>query len=229
MATLEFQEQRLDLFPTSVFRRDYEGLDSVNAKLRDLILKKEAEKKGLIKSNVGGHHSDSDLLTWDDPSIVVLSNLIRDVSHHYTAEQLGRDPRSFTTRFKIEAWANISRFGDYNRPHVHPSTTIAVVYYVDVGDEVPPLAGSAPTSGVLELLDPRQRPHMFQTPGVVPNDNVSMLPRAGRMIAFPAWLYHYVHPYRGERPRISIAANVTVMEVSDRASENAPAEGTTTR
>ncbi len=225
MASIEFNEQRLELFPTSVFRRDYEGLEAVNHRLRQLILEKEKERTGVVKSNVGGHHSDADLLTWDDPAVVVLSSLVRDAVHHYTAEQIHKDPRSFSSKLKMEAWANVSRFGDYNRPHVHPSTTAAVVYYVDVGDEVPIAAGAAPTSGVLEFLDPRQRPHMFETPGIVPNDNVSIVARESRMLVFPAWLYHYVHPYRGERPRISIAANVTVMAVTETEPDETQSEG----
>lgn len=220
MTSIEFNEQRLDLFPTSVFRRDYQGLDAMNASLRDLVLEREREAGGIVKSNVGGHHTEPNLLEWESPAVLVLTKLIQDTVHHYTAEQLGRDPGSFASTLKMEAWANVSRFGDYNRPHVHPSTTAAVVYYVDVGDEVPTFEGQNPTSGVLEFLDPRQRPHMFESPGIVPNDNVSILARNSRMLVFPAWLYHYVHPYRGERPRISIAANVTVLAIRDR--ETAP-------
>jgi hypothetical protein len=35
-------------------------------------------------------------------------------------------------------------------------------------------------------------------------------PRPGMLVVFPGWLQHYVHPYRGTRPRIAIACNVTM-------------------
>jgi uncharacterized protein (TIGR02466 family) len=35
----------------------------------------------------------------------------------------------------------------------------------------------------------------------------TITPEAGTMILFPSWLVHAVMPYRGTRPRISIAFN----------------------
>ena len=36
----------------------------------------------------------------------------------------------------------------------------------------------------------------------------TVLPRTGRLVVFPGWLLHYVHAYRGQRPRVSISCNV---------------------
>jgi hypothetical protein len=33
-------------------------------------------------------------------------------------------------------------------------------------------------------------------------------PRRGSIFMFPSWLFHGVRPYRGRRPRISIAFNL---------------------
>lgn len=35
-----------------------------------------------------------------------------------------------------------------------------------------------------------------------------LYPRTGMLAVFPAWLVHWVAPYRGRRPRISVAANL---------------------
>ena len=35
-------------------------------------------------------------------------------------------------------------------------------------------------------------------------------PQAGLLVVFPSWLYHWVHPYAGERPRIAVSFNATV-------------------
>jgi hypothetical protein len=35
-------------------------------------------------------------------------------------------------------------------------------------------------------------------------------PENGMMLIFPGWLNHYVHPYWGERERISVAFNLMI-------------------
>jgi hypothetical protein len=33
------------------------------------------------------------------------------------------------------------------------------------------------------------------------------------LVVFPGWLQHYVHPYRGTRPRVAIACNLTMSPI----------------
>jgi uncharacterized protein (TIGR02466 family) len=40
--------------------------------------------------------------------------------------------------------------------------------------------------------------------------NETVLPKAGRLVMFPAWLLHQVRPYRGTAERISIAFNLSL-------------------
>jgi uncharacterized protein (TIGR02466 family) len=108
-----------------------------------------------------------------------------------------------------EAWANVVRAGNYAKPHVHPNSNVSGVYYVDVGDA----ANDDQHSGVIEFIDPRQRPGMFETEGTVPFDGYRIAPTTGALLLFPSWLYHYVHPYRGTRPRVSVAFNVTIQKL----------------
>jgi uncharacterized protein (TIGR02466 family) len=213
---IEFSEERLELFPTHVFKRFYAGLEGVNQRLAKLCLEREKTSPGLVRSNMGSWHSENDLLRWPDPAIEVFSALVKDCVHAYTAERLAKKPEEFELQLVSEAWANVSRTGDYGKPHVHPSANFAVVYYVDAGDADEPAAGQRSHSGLLELMDPRNRPEMFQTPGVRTVDSISIRPKTGMMLVFPAWLYHFVNAYRGVRPRISIACNVTVVKVNER-------------
>ena len=37
-----------------------------------------------------------------------------------------------------------------------------------------------------------------------------LLVLAALFLVFPGWLKHFVHPYRGSRPRVSIAFNVKI-------------------
>jgi hypothetical protein len=38
--------------------------------------------------------------------------------------------------------------------------------------------------------------------------------RSGRLVVFPGWLQHYVHSYRGQRPRVSISCNLVFEPVA---------------
>jgi uncharacterized protein (TIGR02466 family) len=128
----------------------------------------------------------------------------------YAAIERRVDAAALDLTVTAEAWANVARAGNYAKPHVHPNSNISGVYYVDAGDS--PV--EAPHSGVLELIDPRQRPGMFETEGTVPFDAYRIVPKTGLLLLFPAWLYHYVHPYQGTRPRVSVAFNFTIQKLS---------------
>jgi hypothetical protein len=54
---------------------------------------------------------------------------------------------------------------------------------------------------------------MFASEGTVSFDAYRVVPQTGMLLMFPAWLYHYVHPYRGTEPRISVAFNVTIQKL----------------
>ncbi len=211
-AAVEFSEQRIDAFPTRVFRRKYAGLEAYNQKLARIIVERKATSDGgLVRSNVGSWHSENDLLRWEEPEIKVLLNLMQSALMDYVGEEIDKDPESFELRMALEAWANVSEAGNYAKPHVHPMSNFAVVYYVDIGDYQ--LRGADDHSGCLEFIDPRNRVSMLATPGVDARDSLRMRPENGVLVIFPSWMYHYVHPYNGKRPRISIACNATVQDL----------------
>jgi hypothetical protein len=106
-------------------------------------------------------------------------------------------------RTGVHAWAMVMRNGDYTIPHDHSEVHWATVYYVDAGDAD---EGAHSASGLLALVDPRHggRP----MPGLDLGTTFTLLPRTGRLAVFPGWLLHYVHTYRGQRPRVSISCNI---------------------
>lgn len=206
MTTIEFEEERLAIFPTLVSRRVFTGLEELNEALRRLALRRAETEPSVVRSNFGGYHSDADLFRSTEPPVVVLTELLRTALLAHLERELGG---SVAAQFHLEGWFNVSRRGDFHRPHVHPSTTYAAVYYVDPGDASPE---ERHRSGVLEFLDPRNRPHMVQRPGAPVSDSFALVPRASELILFPGFLYHYVTPYLGERPRISVAVNAMLLE-----------------
>jgi hypothetical protein len=44
--------------------------------------------------------------------------------------------------------------------------------------------------------------------GLSVGTNQTIVPKAGRLVMFPAWLLHQVRPYRGSAQRVSIAFNL---------------------
>ena len=57
-------------------------------------------------------------------------------------------------------------------------------------------------------IDPRPGPHGGPLPTHAFNRPLIIDPEPGMLLMFPGWLLHYVHPYRGTTPRVSIAFNL---------------------
>jgi uncharacterized protein (TIGR02466 family) len=102
-------------------------------------------------------------------------------------------------------WAMVMRDGDYTIPHTHADSHWATVYYSDAGDAD---EAAHHESGVIHFIDPRSG--FLPIPGLdMTGGDFVVSPKTGQMLVFPGWLQHYVHSYRGSRPRVSIACNVT--------------------
>ena len=100
-------------------------------------------------------------------------------------------------------WANVNPPGGYNRPHLHPNCLFSGVYYI-----------KAPkNSGVLKLIDPRAGAQVVmprRKPGELPPQfrrDVNYPPIDGRIIMFPAWMWHEVETNRSAEVRISVSFN----------------------
>lgn len=200
-------------FPTPIGRFRVPDAQATNQELKRIILSKEATEPGQSYSNVGGWHSQQDLLNWPFPAISVLRGWIAEAVNHMlavTAEMVratvGRSPAS--GRVQLRAWANVCRAGHYHRVHNHPGSAWSGVYYVDAGGEAP----GQPLSGVLELLDPRPYTEMVATPGDLFGQKAIFRPEAGMLVIFPGWLYHFVNPYFGPAERVTVAFNVLWQE-----------------
>lgn len=207
--TITVKKEFAFTFATIVLERHLSGVDELNRRLAERIVERQRQDPGIMKSNVGGWHSATDFLRWEGPEPGELFNRIAGATKDYAAVERKLDAAALELTVTAEAWANVAQNGDYAKPHVHPNANLSGVYYVDAGDAPP----EAKDSGVIEFIDPRQRPGMFETEGTVPFDAHRVTPRSGGLLLFPAWLYHYVHPYRGERPRISVAFNITIQKL----------------
>jgi uncharacterized protein (TIGR02466 family) len=193
------------LFATPLFSEKWPDADGLNAYLRELILARERAdvrpRQGY--SNVGGWHSPIDLQESLDRALLTVLQRARDLATWATESLLVPGAQAPRMRYIVSAWANVSRAGDYNVPHVHTSTWSAV-YYVAV-----PSCCAEGSEGALELIDPRSATAMIGMPGRFFATRRTIVPEAGMIVLFPASVMHFVHPFRGAGERISIACDLT--------------------
>ena len=180
-------------FPTIVYGKDVQ-LD--NNKLAQDIINWSNQNSGVKKTNYKGWHSTTDM--GDKPEYQLLvTELLRMQKEIYDNEHIDRYARLGNM------WANINPPGGMNMPHLHPNALFSGVYYVK----------SQPQSGRLKIYDPRpgvQTNMPIRKPGNPGKDmwrEVNLEPIVGRIIMFPAWLWHSVEENRSNDIRISVSFN----------------------
>ncbi len=193
-------------FATLVGRFQFPETENVNASLLRLLLDRESAIPTNNYANVGGWHSNGDLLDWPGPEIATLRSWISGALTQMV-QATGQLPevqgRAAPPRggFQLSAWGNVSRRGNYHRMHNHPSSAWSGVYYVTG------VSSSDSMGGVLEFYDPRPFTEMVDVPGSPYGQRIHIRPIPGLMVLFPSWLYHFVHPCSTDKERVSIAFN----------------------
>ena len=182
---------RQEYFSTLVYSTDIgDENQNVNEELLRLIYaEKDRDMEGLERSNfrsLGSWHSHNHLHR--NPGFAPVVSLVQILSQHI-AVNLGYAP---THELVIGTmWAIINPPGCYNRAHIHPESLWSGVYYVQAPEN----------SGDIEFTDPRTQ-HLVHQAKFKLNQRrprecwtkVTYTPKAGKMLLFPAWLYHAVNP-----------------------------------
>ncbi|MDB9323318.1 putative 2OG-Fe(II) oxygenase [Nodularia spumigena CS-591/04] len=104
-------------------------------------------------------------------------------------------------------WASIYRAGDYHQYHSHPMSAFAGAYCVEAPSAEAP-------QGAIDFIDPRPNmnyylPHM----PLFANDTKSVILKPGELVIFPAWLKHFVNPFKTEGVRITISINFDFVDL----------------
>jgi uncharacterized protein (TIGR02466 family) len=180
-------------FPTTVYGKDVQ-LD--NAKLTQDIVNWSNQDRGLQKTNYKGWHSKTNMASKPEyqPLVNELMIMCKDV---FKEEWLDREP------ILGNMWANINPKDGMNQPHIHPNSLFSGVYYVK----------SNPQAGRLKIYDPRPGAQIVmpaRLEGQPPKHlwrDVNLDPVPGRIIMFPAWLWHSVEPNQSNDIRISVSFN----------------------
>lgn len=198
-------------FPTPILVIDLPDGAQLNAALIPALLKREAEQPSKSHSTLGGWQSTWDVDKWAGVPAIKLLAIARNIANRSTVDRAG-NPVSIA--WQTNMWANINRSGHGNEFHTHPGSYWSGVYYVDDGG----ISADPSLGGELEFMDPRgpapamYAPHLaFALPGGLSvGTNQTIVPKAGRLVMFPAWVLHQVRPYRGAAQRISIAFNLSL-------------------
>ena len=116
----------------------------------------------------------------------------------------GDDSIDFKQKYELDAlWANFQGPGDFNPPHDHGGS-LSWVIYLDIPE-------------VLKFENSKYKGRSAGPGGVTfiygdgPRESVthhSSFPAAGDMYIFPAWLKHWVFPFKSKCTRVSVSGNV---------------------
>jgi len=180
-------------FPTTIYGKDV-VLD--NQLFEKEIVEWSKRDPGVQKTNRNGWHSTTEMhkMPVFQPLVNELFLMMNDI---WKEELLDREP------LLGNMWANINPPSGYNAPHIHPNSLFSGVYYIKTPEN----------SGKFHCVDPRPGVQL-----VMPTRKSGQLPKhlwrearfdakVGRILMFPAWLWHSVEPNLSNDIRISVSFN----------------------
>ena len=206
------------MFATPLIVSDLPDADALIADLKSVILERSASHPSSSRTSKGGWQSDIAMVQWGGEPAIKLATLILHMCGRFTRDIGQTDPEKPRFEWLAEMWGNICPPSVGHESHTHPGCLWSCVFYVDDGlaeGEDPEKAGQ------IVLQDPRNpmpvmyKPdlRMMDPDGTTYRSNRRLSPKVGQLIAFPAWLAHWVTPHRGTRDRISIAVNTLAVDV----------------
>ena len=182
-------------FPTPVYVFQHND-PLLNVQLEKDIVDWSNKDKGITRTNIQGWHSETDM--HKRPEYKRLVNNLYEAQHIiYKEEHLDSEP------FLGNMWANINPPGGMNMPHIHPNSLFSGVYYIK----------SSSNCGRIKIMDPRPGAQMYMPsrkkgdPGRDMWRDANIEPVEGRIIMFPAWLWHSVEENISDDIRISVSFN----------------------
>ena len=183
------------LFPTPVYIADIKH-PTLNQELERDIVAWSKQDKGIIRTNVQGWHSTTNM--HERPEFKKLVDML------YACQKTIYEQEYYESEPVLgNMWANINPPGGMNRAHQHPNSLWSGVYWIK----------TPKNCGQLKIDDPRSvacmtRPRQKNTkkPDRLWRET-HYEPIAGRCIMFPSWLMHCVDPNESNDIRISVSFN----------------------
>ena len=182
-------------FPTPIYIADIKH-PTLNQELERDIVAWSKQDKGVVRTNVQGWHSTTDMQ--EKPQFKKLVDML------YACQKTIYDQEYYKSEPVLgNMWANINPPGGMNRAHQHPNSLWSGVYYI-----------KAPKNcGDLKIDDPRSSAAMCRPNQKDGEKPIRLLrdthykPIAGRCIMFQSWLWHCVDHNECNDIRISVSFN----------------------
>ena len=194
-------------FGTPILTAQVPDCEKMNRGLGAQVRAARQTDQGVGVSNYGGWQSTPDLWEWPSQEVAEYRRYVHDAILRIAALSTEEEDLSkVDVTYKAGSWANMNTDGDYNARHIHPDCDWAVVYYVETGHPDP----DNERNGRLELHDPRILANISKLTRYGFARGMLVDPVPGKMVLFPAWIEHSVHPFFGAGDRISIACNVKI-------------------
>ena len=197
--------QVLRLWPTLMLRHRLPGAAAANAVLLELIEEGEAKDAQLTTN-----YLEREFFEAEHPAVAWL----RDCINRAVIDYIRATGIDYELKWTLQGWANINRFGDYHNLHNHPRAWLSGTYYVKVPGQPPAHSPDLPgrddrTPGAISFFDPRPQANMLAVRGDPQVEaEYRVLPEAGEIFLWPAFLHHLVHPNLARETRVSVSFNV---------------------
>ncbi len=137
--------------------------------------------------------------------VAQLEDRIRSAIEHYRTALVQSPDHPFLAawpeRWRLTAWGVVLNGEGNLVPHIHPEGYFGGVYYVELPDVV--AMPEHAQAGWFELGRPPPELHCTVEPEIC-----AIQPEVGKMLLFPAYLYHRTIPYQSGQRRISIAFDI---------------------
>lgn len=191
------------LWPTLLMRHALPGAEQANPLLASLIEEMDARAADMTVDYLG-----DDFLAHEHPAVGWLKSCLDRAVLDY-ARQAGID---YQLEWRLQAWPNVNRFGDYHNLHNHPHSWLSGTYYVRVPEGTEADEGRSDRNpNAISFFDPRPQANMLAIrgdPQVDPEHR--LVPAAGEVLIWPAFLHHLVHVNLSREARISVSFNVVL-------------------
>lgn len=201
--------QQVGIFETPIAYCQINDGEGFLQELERRARERKQSEPGLNRSNVGGWHSDTNMLQWGGPAAERLArSTIKICKKMSQFKESSVEDYDWTVRM----WANVTPKGGLNNLHAHPGNLWAAVLYLDMGLD----ADEDASNGAFYVEDPRfpmSAMHntafrMIGVDGKPQEFELEFKLQRASLLVFPAWLRHGVRLYSGSRERLSIAMNI---------------------
>lgn len=195
-------------YAITVMDRQFDSLESLNQELlveiENMEVKDRDSHRNAAKSaditTEGGFQTAlaNNFLDLQSAAVSQLkTKIILPAVKEYLNTVFGDSSKNITPH--LVGWANILRRSDWQRPHMHPThkNLVSGCYYV----EVPEFEDDS--EGHIEFMNPMPISvnHGF-------SNSRKIAPRQGKLLLFPPFYNHYVHPLKTDKKRVIIAFDV---------------------